>query len=469
MLSKITSQYMGLDLTLEGLARVNYLVGVNGCGKTRFLNSIKQRMSFYINPNEEDINNKLPVTFTAVGGHTYSLEKDGGLANQFYELDSFMVKGEKRIRLGLNDEFKNHSITKKLTNFFYPSANFDFKLLGDNVIKAKDLASDNSAWVELDSFAAGFQSLFKLWSNTFFNKSPEKKGLYLFTLDEIDRHLHLHPTLAKKLPIFLDCFLDEIEKLLNQNICKEDSVKTQAFLTTHSIFTIRGALEHDSHKIFQLENGGLKKSFDRQHMIQNSVFSFDNVLADLGFSMQDIFYPESLICVEGPVDVLYLQYWLEKYLEEKGIPKNRFIKGIHYDFFEFGGALAAHLTFESNFNKLTNNDLIPKNLVNILSLNRKVFLMVDDDSNDAFEKSKERLRKSMETKKNCVFFRNKKYRTIECLLTDKAKKSEDQKNKLNAALVNIKSWRAQEFLLKDFFHPELETLMKSLYQFLSEK
>ncbi len=163
---------------------------------------------------------------------------------------------------------------------------------------------------------------------------------------------------------------------------------------------------------------------------------------------------------------MYLQYWLERFLEEKQLSKNMFIKGVHYDFFEFGGALAAHLTFHSNADVDSDDVLLPENIVNVLSLNRKVFLMVDNDSDNAFETTKKRLKTLIDQRHGCIYFRSDKYRTIECLLSESTAISKDS-NKVRAAVVNLNAWRKSHTPLSAF-NPEVYPLMDSVFKFLSK-
>jgi hypothetical protein len=465
MLTKITTQHMGLNLTLEGLARVNYFVGANGAGKTRLMKSIKRRMSLYIDQADgKSESEKIPVNFYSESdGEEYEISKDGALANHLFDLDLFMVQGDKRTALALSDEFKSHPLTQKIIHTFHPGKNFDLRMGEGNKVELKDAHTPGAKWIALDDMAAGFQSLFKLWNNTLHNKLPKGPGTYILSLDEVDRHLH--PTLAKQLPSKLEGLMAEIEKLALHSRDGGVGTKVQAFVTTHSPFTVRGALENEDHKIFHLENGLLKCCFDRQVMIENFGTPFDNVLADLGFKMQDLYYPEALICIEGPVDALYLHYWLDKFLEEQGLPSNKFVKGVHYDFLEFGCALAAHLAFKFNADIDPHEMLQAQDLVNIFSLNRKVFLMVDNDAKNAFEKTKGRLKHLVDQRAGCVFYRNEQYTTIECLLTDATKYSRNKSDKLRAAVKNLQEWRRQSTPLKEF-NPEVYPLMEALYAFL---
>lgn len=467
MLTKITTQHMGLNLELDGLHRVNYLVGVNGSGKTRFFESLKIRTALYNDHKErKNLDLHLPVKFYVSGDEEFSLDHHGSIANHRFDLDPFMAKGDRRLETPLGDAFVHHPMTQKLIQVFYPDSDFELKMGDENFVNFRDLKSPELGWRRLDDLSGGFQSLFKLWSLTWHQSYPKGYGLYLLGFDEGDRHLH--PTLAKQLPSILDELIFNFEHVMQSNSNGFQGAKVQVFVATHSPFTVRGALEHDGHKIFHLENGALKHSFDRTELIKKSGMPFDDVLNGLGFKMQDLYYPETLICVEGPVDALYLQFWLEKFLEEMKLSKDTFIKGVHYDFFEFGGALAAHLTLSSNVDVELDEVLDKENIVNLFSLNRKVFLMVDNDAKNAFEKTKRRLQDLIDKEKHrgCVFFRSDKYTTIECLLTESTKHSENNSSKVTAAVANLKYWRKNSKSLSDF-NPEVYTLMHALYGFLS--
>lgn len=464
MIKKITTQYMGLNLTLDGLARVNYIVGVNGAGKTRFFESLKQRTALYIDQSEgEKLDLYIPVNFYVTDEDEFCISRDGSLANHRFDLDLYMVKGERRVPTPLGDSFPTHPLTTKIIEFFYPGSNFELKMRGDNFVEFWDKNYPEKGWRKLIDLSGGFQSLFKLWALTYHGKYPKGRGLYLIGFDEGDRHLH--PSLAKKLPSILDELIVGVEQDMQGNSNGHAGAKVQIFVATHSPFTVRGALEQDDHKIFHIENGALKNSFDRNELIKKSGMPFDDVLADLGFKMQDLYDPDALICVEGPVDAMYLSYWLEKYLEENGLPKDTFIKGVHYDFYEFGGALAAHLTAQFNGGDDCNDPLIPQGIVNLFSLNRRIFLMVDNDSGDAFEKSKRRLKALIDKHPSCVFYRSENYKTIECLLSESTEYSKNKSSKVEAAVTNLRHWRGASKGLIDF-NPEVYPLMNAVYNFL---
>lgn len=483
MIKTISTKYKNLDLEITDLREINYFVGKNGSGKTRLFDAVNYEFStiqkkelehftFLMSANNETLFNSLTYCY-----------------NSQVDIDSLLVKNIKKNNLqdknnpynetrrlqGLYKEFVEHPLTHQIIELFFGENNFEMKMgeseiyIGDNFI---NFYKNKEKLFSIDECSSGFQSLFKAW-NSIFNvnreeiKFKDKSLFYLFSFDEGDRHLH--PSLTKLLPEKLELIRNGIKDYFINIGFNPEKVFVQIFVSTHSPFLIRGALQHDNHKIFHLENGILKNSFDKQKLIEQSGLPFDNVLTDLGFEMKDIYYPNCLIYVEGPVEVLFLSYWLEKYFESKGLTNNHFVKGIDYDFVEFGGSLAAHLSLK--FNSHTENETVldKTELVNIFSLNRKVFVMVDNDTDKkAFEKTKQRLKKEIQEKNNgSVFYRNSKYSTIESLLTKSTKRSKRKKDKLEAALVNLKFWRKNNIDL-DKFNPETVRLCESIFDFIEK-
>lgn len=451
MIKRITTTYKNLNLNIEDLAEINYFVGKNGSGKTRLF-EILGIYQLSRNPEEKiDLQNDFDSIITINNDSDY-------IGYQPVNLNQLMGKKEENISGGKINEQEISSIILNLI--------FDDQAVFND--SDWSISLNDNLKISLEETPSGFESLFKFWLTTFVNfpRNIRGKKIYWFVcLDELDRHLH--PSISKKVPELLNKLQSHLI-----NYCKEKyevDVSLQFFISTHSPFLIRGALQHDKHKIFHLENGMLKNSFDKQKLIEQSGLPFDNVLSDLGFEMKDIYYPNCLIYVEGPVEVLFLSYWLEKYFESKGLTNNHFVKGIDYDFVEFGGSLAAHLSLKFNSHKENETVLDKTELVNIFSLNRKVFVMVDNDTDKkAFEKTKQRLKKEIQEKNNgSVFYRNSKYSTIESLLTKSTKRSKRKKDKLGAALVNLNFWRKNNIGL-DKFNPETVRLCESIFDFIEK-
>lgn len=426
MINRIKTTYKNLNLDIEDLAEINYFVGKNGSGKTRLLdyvlNNFKEEYKIFKIKSPSQIFNE-NKKFISYNTHGIS-------ANLFKTMDSFF------------DSFSRNMIVFKDKN-----RNDIYNEIGPYIKNESNIP---------ESLSDGQLYLINLMTEICFEYiSNQGNKKLILLMDEPENSLH--PYLQKLLPVFFDNLFK------SAHFCE-----LQFFISTHSPFLIRGALEHTNHKIFHLEDGSLKKSFDKKKLIEQSGLPFDNVLSDLGFEMKDIYYPNCLIYVEGPVEVLFLSYWLEKYLESNGLTKNHFVKGIDYDFVEFGGSLAAHLSLR--FNSQTENAAVldKTELVNIFSLNRKVFVMVDNDTNqNAFETTKQRLKEEIDKIDSCEFYRNKNYRTIECLLTNESSISKNKNNKLEAAIVNLKHWRKNNFGL-DKFNSETVRLCESLFNFIEK-
>lgn len=448
MIQSIHTKYKKLDLQLNDLGQVNYFVGKNGSGKTLLMSFISNYIKT-LQENKPEFNNFLKENISVVIDNT----KEQGYLHAYQPFDFEFTNQNST---GSGSHINEYVFTHKLVSLFFGddatfiSTPYCGIKQGDTILGLKETP-------------AGFQSLMNIWLTVFINYPYKKTPIFWFaTIDEIDRHLH--PKMAKKLP----SLLNEMIETMKEHILKTQGVKSnfQFFLTSHSPFLIRAALEEVNHKIYHLDNCKLKNRLDKTELTQSKGLSFDQVIGDLGFEMKDIYYPNCLIYVEGPVEVLYITYWLEKYFESKGKFKNHFVKGIDYDFVEFGGALAAHLSLKFN-SQTENNDVLDKTeLVNIFSLNRKVFVMVDNDTNqNSFEKTKQRLKEVLDKIDSCKFYRNENYRTIECLLTQESNISKNKNNKLEAAIVNLKNWRENNFGL-DKFNPETIKLCDAVFKFI---
>ena len=125
MIKRIITTYKNLNLDIEDLAEINYLVGKNGSGKTRLFDAVNTKFS----KNEEIGNETELYSFNEL---LLKESFDYRLCNQT-EIDSLMAKDVKiynitdeknpynrrRITLGLSEAFKNHDITKMIIWKFY--------------------------------------------------------------------------------------------------------------------------------------------------------------------------------------------------------------------------------------------------------------------------------------------------------------------------------------------------------------
>jgi predicted ATP-dependent endonuclease of OLD family len=489
MITKIKTTYKNLNLDIEDLGEINYFVGKNGSGKTRLFDAVNTKF----NKNEE-IGNEIELY--SFNDLLLKESFDFRLCNQT-EIDSLMAKdvksynitdvknpyNKRRITLGLSDAFKTHDITKMIIDLFFGKNNFRIDIgyvsqggfHGDNYIR---FFENEEYKFCLEECSSGFQSLFKTWNNIYHQNYSNSEGgkvdfsnksvYYLLTLDEGDRHLH--PSFAKRLPEKLENIKDGIRDFFIQN--GSDSKKTivQIFVSTHSPFLIRGALEYDNHKIFHLEEGVLKKSFDRQKLIAQSGLPFDSVLSDLGFEMKDIFYPNCLIYVEGPTDIIYIHYWLKLYIKENGLTD--FQKGIDFDFVEYGGTLASNLTATSQNPNDEFDENLTTSLQNMFSSNRNVlFITDDDDGKSHFETSKNRIEQLLAENKrkgfNNEFIKCTSVKTIEEFIGDHLDIAKKSKSKLKRSIDNVIYWKKRDYLKINDFHSKLkEELICKVFEFI---
>jgi hypothetical protein len=452
MIKKIETSYKNLNLEIDGLAEINYFVGKNGSGKTRLF-EVLEKYNSSLNPTNKILNfsEDFQTTITREGDYTT-------IGFQPVDLNKLIGKKEKNISGGFISEQEITKIILKL--IFDQEARFNDS---DWTISIKE-----NLKISLEETPSGFESLFKFWLTTFVNFPKNLKGSKLFwfvCLDELDRHLH--PSISKKIPELLNKLQAHLF-----SFCLEKhnfEVSLQFFISTHSPFLIRGALQHEHHKIFHLEDGTLKNSFDKQKLIKQSGLPFDCVLRDLGFEMKDIYYPNCLIYVEGPTDILYIHYWLKLYIKEKGLKD--FQKGIDFDFVEYGGTLASHLTATFINPEHDFDENLKFFLQNMFSSNRNVLFITDHDGGKSnFETAKNRIEKLLADNKqkgfNNEFIKCKSVVTIEEFIGEKniANPSE---TKLNAAINNISSWKQNQNLMLSDFHPQLELeLICRIYNFI---
>lgn len=489
MIKRIITKYKNLNLDIKDLGEINYFVGKNGSGKTRLFDAVS---SVFININKSkfechaslfNINNK-----NLVDTETYCY-------NSQLELDSLLVKNIKKNNIqdtnnpynetrrlqGLYKEFESHLITKHIIELFFGENNIEMKMgdsdefIGNNHIVFYE---NGKKLFSIDECSSGFQSLFKTWNSLLYKKSEkldkDKSIFYLFSFDEGDRHLH--PSLTKLLPEKLELIRIGIKNHFVDLGFNPKKVFVQIFVSTHSPFLIRGALQQDNHKIFHLENGKLKNSFDKQQLIEQSGLPFDNILSDLGFEMKDIYYPNCLIYVEGPTDIIYIHYWLKLYfIENLSINEKKhkdYQKGIDFDFVEYGGTLASHLTATKHNPDDQFDTNLTTSLQNMFSSNRNVlFITDDDDGKSNFENAKNRIEKILQENKkkgfNNDFIKCSSVKTIEEFIVEDLDIATKSKSKLDRSIDNVNSWNNRKDLMLKDFHPKLEQeLICKVYDFI---
>lgn len=297
----------------------------------------------------------------------------------------------------------------------------------------------------------------------------------LIIIEEIENSIH--PKNIKNIPKIIQeiynnrkpcCIAKAIDGKSKDIVIKPN---LQFLISTHSPFIIREALELENQNVYHIKNGQVKNMLNKKKVKNDGVLTFDRAIADLGFEMRDIYYPNCLIYVEGPVDKIYIEYWLKKYIEVEN--KEDLKRNFDYEFVEYGGSLASHLAFDPAFKEVeTSDDDFKHKLFNVFSLNRRVFFITDNDANtkNAFHKTKKRIEIVLKELENCEFYKesNPKIDTIEKYLKKKVEYSNDKNNKLNVAVINVKNWHKNKIGFEGF-KPEAKTLAEKIYNFIIQK
>jgi hypothetical protein len=130
------------------------------------------------------------------------------------------------------------------------------------------------------------------------------------------------------------------------------------FLTTHSNVLIDLFHKNKEAQIVHVNHNDGKSHC---RLIENSPDS-NALLDDLGVKASDILQANGIIWVEGPSDRVYLNKWIELWLDGK------YEEGYHYQILFTGGTILAHFTA---------SDIL--GLISILKTNRNAAILMDRD------------------------------------------------------------------------------------------
>ncbi len=178
----------------------------------------------------------------------------------------------------------------------------------------------------------------------------------IFCIEEPE--IHLHPELQRK-------FLDLLKR--TNNIY---------FITTHSnVF-----LDYDEDiSVYHVTHDGKKSSITN---IDSSKKNHE-ILDDLGYKNSDILQANGIIWVEGPSDRVFINQWLS-------LKRPDLEEGLHYSILFYGGRLLSNLSYSL--------ELIDRNLIPLLKINRNAYVVIDKDGkkiSDKLNATKERIKKEI--------------------------------------------------------------------------
>lgn len=166
---------------------------------------------------------------------------------------------------------------------------------------------------------------------------------------------------------------------------REEFSTFQFFLTTHSNHLLDISSDYEKINIFALypEQNELSKKFVIE-IVSNDDFKPYELL---GVRNSSLLLSNCTIWVEGITDRLYINKYLELYLNSEEWKDTIFKEDIHYSFIEYSGNNITHWSFLEN-----------ENSINYKALTKKVFLIADNDNpKEGSSKSKrhEKLKESL--------------------------------------------------------------------------
>lgn len=182
----------------------------------------------------------------------------------------------------------------------------------------------------------------------------EKKYNYnslCLIIDEFDMNMHqyLSSTIFK-----LIVEISEIESMNNQII-----------LTTHSNSFIDQCEEIDIHinsiKLNEKYLSTVRLITDKEGLV--------NAFNEIGYKPSQFFIANGIIWVEGPSDIIYINFLLQLYISN--LESDEFIRGKHFDFILYGGSNIKHHVLSDSFSN---------NLINLLHINPNCFVVFDKDN-----------------------------------------------------------------------------------------
>uniref|UniRef100_A0A0C1NGJ5 ATPase AAA-type core domain-containing protein n=1 Tax=Tolypothrix bouteillei VB521301 TaxID=1479485 RepID=A0A0C1NGJ5_9CYAN len=289
----------------------------------------------------------------------------------------------------------------------------------------------------------------------------------IFMFEEVERFLH--PSLQKLVPtIFEEVYKDVLMEGENDKVVKE---RLKFLITTHSPYITNSALKISNQKVYHIENG---ECIDPNGVSGLEINTFNSIMDSLGVKPSDMLFANGIIWVEGSADVIYIQKWLDMYAKENNLIE--FKQGFDYEFCMYGGALLKFL-YGSNGDKLNK-----ANLINIIRINTRKFLITDSDRQVLEAEDKSTFEEAKKLMQQCLgednFWCDPQVRTIEeYAVENKGKGMKGNKtwqyhpncrydasvDKTERAFKRVQLWEKENVKLRNF-KPSLLTNISRLYE-----
>ena len=210
--------------------------------------------------------------------------------------------------------------------------------------------------IEYSSLGDGFKGALNIIFNLlkFKHTTDDKNFNYdslCYIVDEFDMNMHQY-----------------LSSIVFKSLIEISRVKTtnnQIILTSHSNSFIDFCedVNISINHIIKTESSlsTIKRINDRSDLI--------DAFKELGYKPSQLFISNGIIWVEGPSDIIYINYLIQIFTKINGY--DELIRGRHYDFILYGGSNIKHHDVSSSF---------CKNFINLLRINPNCFIIFDKDN-----------------------------------------------------------------------------------------
>jgi putative ATP-dependent endonuclease of OLD family len=235
----------------------------------------------------------------------------------------------------------------------------EIESVSDGVNSKGEIQLENTqgGWVYLSKMGSGIKTIILLLLNLIV--VPEIEGLdrgkYVWGFEELENNLH--PSLQRR--------------MFNYLLEYSQKHKCTFFLTTHSNIVIDLFSSKKDAQIIHVQKNG-------QFSTATSVltqYSGRNILRDLDYKPSDLLLSNGIIWVEGPSDVVYIELFLELYVNKAGKERK-----LNYCIQSLATALWKYAGF-SDFEWDKINEKLDNRIVSLAKINHNNLLVIDKDDN----------------------------------------------------------------------------------------
>lgn len=254
-----------------------------------------------------------------------------------------IIKSEKILSILKNLCFPQRKLEELSIVFPYDEKSGD----GRHFIKLNDQENSNT----LSSLGVGVKQIIALAINIY---SSPKNSILLIEEPELNLNARLERALIKELEIISEDY--------------------QLIITSQSNTFLNEFLQIEKSKVYLIEKNeeGFSERIDEKSEEQTAGLKS---LKSLGAQPSDVLQTNGVIWVEGPSDIIYIQRWIELFIENN-CDELKLTKGYHYSFLMYAGSILKDHSFHHP--EITKE--ISGSLVNSIKINQNAFLVLDKDN-----------------------------------------------------------------------------------------